>query len=126
MNDLALSPVRKASFSLEPAINGSILQVAFTGTGDMATVPVLATYLKHVHAEARRLGMVEVTFDLTELYFMNSSCFKSFVGWISQVLSLDERARYRIKFRTNQQLLWQRRSLEALRCLATDVITIES
>jgi hypothetical protein len=126
MNDLALSPVRKAGFSLEPMLNGSVLRVAFAGTGDMATVPVLASFLKHVHGEARRLGVLEVTFDLTELYFMNSSCFKSFVTWISQVASLDQKARYRIKFRTNQQLLWQRRSLEALRCLATDVISIES
>ncbi len=56
---------------------------------------------------------------------MNSSCFKSFVTWIGEVQDLQPDKQYRIHFRSNPEMLWQRRSLHALRCFAVDLITIE-
>jgi hypothetical protein len=55
---------------------------------------------------------------------MNSSCFKSFVVWIDSVKNAQPG--YRIRFLTDPNLHWQRRSLEALRRLAANVVTIDS
>jgi hypothetical protein len=70
------------------------------------------------------LGIPEVQIDLRELEFMNSSCFKSFVSWISEVSELTS-GHYRIRFLSNPSILWQHRSLHALSCFAAELVTIE-
>jgi hypothetical protein len=85
---------------------------------------LLADYLKRAHAEAERLVVAEVKCDFRQLLFMNSSCFKAFVVWIDTVKS-SPRA-YRIRFLTDPEMHWQRRSLEALRRLATNVVLVET
>jgi hypothetical protein len=62
--------------------------------------------------------------DFRRLGFMNSSCFKSFVVWIDTVKNAP--IAYKISFLTDPNLHWQRRSLEALRRLAVNVVSIEA
>jgi len=90
----------------------------------MNAIALLSDYLKQVHVEALRLAVAEVSCDLQQLAFMNSSCFKSFVVWIDTVKNSP--VRYQIAFKTNPNLHWQRRSLEALRRLAANIVTIET
>jgi hypothetical protein len=123
---LGLAPVVHTGFSLTPSLALGEFVIKFAGNADMAAVATLAAYLRLVHREAQSLQVKEVTFDLKELYFMNSSCFKSFVTWIDLVSSGSTDGLYRIKFLGNAKLHWQRRSLEALRCLAQDVVTVEA
>lgn len=125
MSVLGIESVNKPSFSLTPSFVDGNLAVKFAGNADMAAMSTLAVYLRSVHSEAMQLGVREVTVDLTELYFMNSSCFKSFVTWIESASSAGASA-YRIKFLANPKLHWQRRSLEALRCLADHIVTVQS
>jgi hypothetical protein len=66
----------------------------------------------------------EVTCDFRTLSFMNSSCFKAFVVWIDTVKNA--KLSYRIRFRTAPNMHWQRRSLEALRRLAVDVVSLDA
>jgi hypothetical protein len=122
---LGLAPVVQTGFSLTPSLDSGEFVVKFAGNADMAAVATLAAYLRLVHREAQSLQSKEVTFDLKELYFMNSSCFKSFVTWIDQVSSGSAEGLYKIKFLGNPKLHWQRRSLEALRCLAQNLVTVE-
>ena len=55
---------------------------------------------------------------------MSSSCFESFATWIGQVQEALPGERYPIAFHSNAQMHWQRRSLNALRCFALDLVTI--
>ncbi|HEX2872347.1 MAG TPA: hypothetical protein VHP33_13855 [Polyangiaceae bacterium] len=120
---LELATIDTTAFSCAPHLDAGKLSVTFVGTGDVAAIEILATYLKQVHAEAERLGLSEVTCDFRKLVFMNSSCFKAFVVWIDTVKNA---ARvYRIRFLTDPEMHWQRRSLEALRRLATSVVSVE-
>ena len=57
---------------------------------------------------------------------MNSSCFKSFVTWISDVSELEPDKQYKIRLLSKPEMHWQRRSLHALRCFAVDLISIET
>jgi hypothetical protein len=120
---LELGAVDTGAFSCAPMLDAGKLTVSFVGTGDVAAIEVLGAYLQRVHAEAERLGLTEVTCDFRKLSFMNSSCFKAFVLWIDTVKNAAHS--YRIRFLTDPEMHWQRRSLEALRRLATGVVSVE-
>ncbi|MFZ5892311.1 MAG: hypothetical protein ACOY0T_14730 [Myxococcota bacterium] len=125
MNKLELEPLVYTGFQLTPRVEESKLVVSFSGNGDMSAVEALGRFLKSVHTQATSLGVTEVAFDFRDLYFMNSSCFKAFVTWID-VVSRAAGNSYKIKFLTNPRLHWQRRSLEALRCLSPNVVRVEA
>jgi hypothetical protein len=121
---LGLTPLVHTGFQLTPRLESDGLIVNFSGNGDMSAVDALGRYLKQVHQEAVSLEVKDVSFDFRDLYFMNSSCFKAFVTWIDQA-SRSEGHAYVIRFLTNPRLHWQRRSLEALRCLSPNVVRVE-
>lgn len=104
---------------------GDTLTLRLSGTADMRVSEALERVLTRVHEEAQRLAVTRVRVDLCALEFMNSSCLKSFVTWISQDRDLAPEKRYAIHFISRPEILWQRRSLHALRCFAVDLITVE-
>jgi len=61
---------------------------------------------------------------LRQLEFMNSSCFKSFVSWVTDIQELDDAKRYKVRFLSNPTYHWQKRSLHSLRCFAVELITV--
>jgi hypothetical protein len=124
MSQLALDALDGDGFQAIPALDEARLSLRFSGSGDMNAFSPLSQFLKQVHEEALRLSISEVSCDLQQLAFMNSSCFKSFVVWIDSVKNTEHG--YRIRFLTDPNLHWQRRSLEALRRLAANVVTIET
>jgi hypothetical protein len=121
---LELERVETPGLRCTPSLEADKATITFAGTGDVAAIELLSDYLKRVHAEAERLALSEVTCDFRQLSFMNSSCFKSFVVWIDTVKSAAHG--YRIRFLTDPGMHWQRRSLEALRRLATGVVSVEA
>lgn len=121
---LELEPIRTTGFTCSPSLEAGRISLAFAGTGDVAAIELLASLLKRVHMEALRLAVTEVACDFRQLSFMNSSCFKSFVVWIDTVKNSPEP--YKIRFTTAPSMPWQRRSLEALRRLATSVVSVEA
>ena len=100
------------------------LDICFSGTADMHAIEELDAYLGAVHDAAVARHARRVVVDFRALEFMNSSCFKSFVTWIGQVQETPPGERYPIEFRSNTLMHWQRRSLNALRCFALDLVTI--
>jgi hypothetical protein len=119
-----LQPAEAPGFGCVPSLVDGGLLITFDGTGDVAAVELLSSYLKRVHTEVSRLALPEVVCDFRKLSFMNSSCFKAFVLWIDTVKNATPS--YRIRFVTSPDLHWQKRSLEALRRLASDVVTVEA
>jgi hypothetical protein len=120
---LELEAADTTGFACAPSLDQDKLTVTFVGTGDVAAIELLSGYLKRLHAEAERLGLSEVTCDFRRLSFMNSSCFKAFVVWIDTVKNAAQA--YQIRFLTAPEMHWQRRSLEALRRLATAIVSVE-
>ena len=121
---LELQAVETPGLTCQAGYGDAKLTVAFTCTGDVAAIELLADYLKRLHVEAERLLVIEVTCDFRQLSFMNSSCFKAFVVWIDTVKNAARS--YRIRFLTDPEMHWQRRSLEALRRLAIQIVTLET
>ena len=123
MSELELEAIGEG-FQAVATLEGATLTIAFSGSGDMHAIELLANYLKRVQEEAVRLSVLEVRCDFKQLVFMNSSCFKSFVVWIDTVKNAP--VGYKIVFVTEPSVHWQRRSLEALRRLAMNIVSIET
>jgi anti-anti-sigma factor len=122
--DLQLSPIEADGLSAAVAIENHVITVGFKGSCDMETNVQLEELLKSLHGEALRLGVGRVVFDCRELYFMNSTSLKSFVNLISRVKSIKPKERYGVEFQTNEHLAWQRRSLDAIRRYAPDIVRV--
>jgi hypothetical protein len=121
-----LPEISSSTFSAASSFENEALSVRFTGNADLAAKNALELLLPRVHSEALRVRTPEVVIDFTGLEFMNSSCFRSFVSWLSDVQDLPTHQQYRIRLISNSAMLWQRRSLHALKCFADDLIRIES
>ncbi|HEX2875565.1 MAG TPA: hypothetical protein VHP33_30140 [Polyangiaceae bacterium] len=125
MNQIALPVEQAAELRAQLTREETGLVAKLSGTADLRVTDSVEAILTRVHQKALELGIPEVRMDLRELEFMNSSCFKSFVSWISDVSDLTT-GQYRIRFLSNPSILWQRRSLHALSCFAAELVTIEA
>lgn len=124
MTALELPPVTAEEFSASASLDDKDITVKFTGNADMRTKSALDGLLLKVHGEAQRLGASKVVIDFKSLEFMNSSCFKSMVTWITKIQDLAADKQYKVRFLSNPQMHWQKRSLHSLRCFATDLIDV--
>lgn len=121
-----IESVKEVDFLAEARAQGQRMEVVLTGTADLTVKAQLDRFLRSVHAEIRRQEVQHVCVDVRGLEFMNSSCLKSFVWWISTVQEQAFDERYRIQFVSSPTVYWQRRSLNALACLAGDIVSVDS
>jgi hypothetical protein len=113
------------SLSVDGGPPEGAIRVRFSGTADLETTASLTAFLGRLHDEIIRTGATTVVFDFTALEFMNSSCFKCFVTWVAG-LDQPARASLSVRFLSNADHVWQRRSLDALHRFAPDLVTVES
>ena len=105
--------------------DGTKIVANLKGNADYAAIDAVEKLLDRTHTEATRTSASEVVIDMRQLEFMNSSCFKVFVSWITEIQELPEAQQYKVRFQSNPQLHWQKRSLHSLRCFAVELITVE-
>jgi hypothetical protein len=96
-----------------------------SGSADISTRQPLEALIERLHGRLEAAGASKIRVDLRQLEFMSAASFTALVGWLSLVHELPPERRYRIQFQSNPLIRWQRRSLGALSCFATDVVTIE-
>jgi hypothetical protein len=118
--------MKESDFAAQATANARRIQVSLTGTADLTVKVQLDRFLREIHSEAQRCLAEEVTVDVRQLEFMNSSCLKCFVWWIGAVQEQVGEGRYRIVFVSSPTVYWQRRSLNALACLANEIISIQA
>lgn len=120
-----IAPVAVGPFAAEARTDGPILIVRMTGSAETPAAAELGRFVERVHAEVLRRGVPEVVVDLRDLEFMNSSCLKALVSWLAKLQDLESNRQYRIRFQSDPQKHWQRRSLNALACFAVDLVRVE-
>jgi len=118
--------VQGNQFSAQVSTCDRHIQVTLTGTADLLVSGQLEHLLRDVHIKAQGCLADEVTVDVRELEFMNSSCLKSFVRWICAVQEQTAPEKYQIVFISSPSVGWQRRSLNALASLADDVVSVQA
>jgi hypothetical protein len=122
--DPNIPEVVQQGFAFRATRDAGGLQCHLTGSADARATSELETFVKHMHAEARRLGVAEVVVDLNGCSFMNSSCFKAFLGWLAAIAELPGEARYKLRFSWDGSSYWQRRGLQALRSYAVNLVEV--
>ena len=100
--------------------------VSLSATADIIIGDQLDRFLHEVHQEAQHCQAEEITVDVRQIEFMNSSCLKCLMWWVSTVQEQPREGRYHIVFVSNPAVYWQRRSLNALACLADDIISVHA
>jgi hypothetical protein len=119
---IELPYVEEEGLTLGP-VPGAVGRVRFAGTGEAEGAAVLDRFLALLHQQALARELREVTLELEELEFINSSCLKAMVAWIYKV---DTEGRpYKIRLLRDASLHWQRTSLATLQRLAPEVVTVE-
>jgi anti-anti-sigma regulatory factor len=116
-------PVKADSYSLEVIEAVAQLRIRLTGTFDMTAAPNLSLFLVSVEGELRRLQIGEIIFDVTEVYYLGSSCIKAFVDLIAAARKLDTHPQIRV--RVNPRLDWHDRTFAILARLAPTLVTLE-
>jgi hypothetical protein len=119
-------PPAEPEFSATSERHDGIVSARLAGTADLAVKKTLDDFLAGLHTAAQSDRAEEVEVDFRDLKFMNSSCLKGLVTWICTVQELPPASRYRIVLLSSPEMRWQRRSLHALWCLATDLVTIKT
>ncbi|XXX80621.1 hypothetical protein WMF30_17850 [Sorangium sp. So ce134] len=122
MRSLRLDPVVTDSFGIEPALRDDTLCVRLTGRGDMAAAAPLGRVVKALEGEVMRLSVSTLELDVRGLCFMSSSCLKAFVSLICGLAGHGMKCR--IRFVTDAQLAWQRRSLRPLDRMCPELVSI--
>jgi hypothetical protein len=126
MNSTTTAPgINVGSFSATTVETPGALHVAFKGEADSTALAAFEQFLANLHAAAQSASVKEVSLDVREVVFMNSSSFTKLITWINRVKELAADTQYRIRIQSNQNVLWQRRSLQALQAFALDLVTIE-
>ncbi len=105
---------------------GTVATLELIGTADASVHAQVQAAVTAMREQARALNVSEVAVDMRELEFMNSSCFKCLITWLSDLLEQPADQRYRIRFLSDPAKHWQHRSLRALSCFAVDFVSIES
>ena len=110
----------------ETHVNRGSIDVKLVGTAESSSVDPLGTYLRQLHETAVSSKAREVVVDLRALEFMNSSCFKKLVTWMSSLQDTPAESQYNVRFVSDERKHWQSRSLGALACFAVDLIRLEN
>jgi hypothetical protein len=110
---------------VDTSTDDGVVFMVFAGVADLPHRDDLCRLLEAVHQTARSRGAQEVVADLSGLEFMNASCFRALVGWVNLVQELLDDNPYRIRFRYSSGHPWQQRSIHALKCFATELISLE-
>ena len=114
--------VEEEGLTLGP-VPGTLDRVRFAGTGEAEGAAVLDRFLGVLHQQVLARELREISIELEELEFINSSCLKAMVAWIYKV---DTEGRpYKIRLLRDASLHWQRTSIATLQRLAPDVVIVQ-
>jgi anti-anti-sigma factor len=117
--------IKVEGFSAQSERVGANIVVSLRGNADMAVHDRLKKYLDDLHDQARVTRAKEAVFEIQELYFMNSTCLSLLLRFINGVSAGKPGEQYKLRFRSNPNLRWQKKSLDALRAYAEDLVVIE-
>jgi anti-anti-sigma regulatory factor len=117
-----VSDVQGEVFSTSSTVSGKSVLVTLQGCLDLETAPALERFLATLSAPVTSGILREVEFDIQGLYLMSSSSISHMASWLKRLKAVAPSTL--IKFRTNANLAWQRRTLESIRRVAEAMVSV--
>jgi anti-anti-sigma regulatory factor len=120
---LPLEPAIREGHSIVPRFESYRLILKLAGTFDMTSAHTLQVYLEKVATLARESRLNEVVIDVVDVYYLGSSCIKSFV---TLTVGLQNgTAGLLLRIVTNPRLDWQERAFSVLSRIAPQRVIVE-
>lgn len=120
---LSLEPMTREGHSIVPKFEERKLMLKLSGTFDMTSASALQIYLEQVQNEIRKQQVLELVIDVSEVYYLGSSCIKAFV---TLTVGLQHgTAGMLLRILTNPRLDWQERAFSVLARIAPDRVVVE-
>lgn len=123
MSTPSIRPITSGDLLAEASSEGREMQVRLRGSAEFGSKAVLDEFFADVFAASSECR--EVIVDILGLEYMNSSSFKSLLTWIVRVQDLPAERKHKIRFLSNPELHWQKRSLHSLASMAGDLVEVE-
>ena len=120
---MAIADISGEIFNTRSELDDSGVRVKLTGCLDMETAPSLERFLNGLTRALESEDIRDVEFDVDGLYLMSSSSISHLAVWIKRLKAQSPVCR--VRFKTNPNLAWQRRTLDSLRRTADRLITID-
>ncbi len=120
---MTVADINGEVFNTRSELAGYRLSVKLAGCLDMETAPSLERYLSSLNRALSTDHVREVEFDTAGLYLMSSSSISHLATWIKRLKNVAPGCR--IKFKTNPNLTWQRRTLDSIRRVAEAMVTVD-
>lgn len=125
MTTTSANAIKAEGFSAHFEAKSGVVMVWMRGNADMAVHERVKAFLDKLDEAVRFARAPEAVFEFGELYFMNSSCLSLLLRFINGVVDRKASEQYRMRFRSNPNLRWQRKSLAALHAYAQDLVVVE-
>jgi len=125
LNTTADPFVKTQWFAAQSERRDNAIFVTMSGNADMDVHERLKSFLHELHMLAKAVRPMEVVFQFHELYFMNSSCMSLLLRFINDIVSSRVADQYKVRFRSNPEQRWQRKSFDAMQAYAPDLVTVE-
>lgn len=120
--NMSLQDVHGEVFNTQSELVAQRLRVKLTGCLDMETAPALERFLGALTRALSTDGVREIEFDTEGLYLMSSSSISHMATWVKRLKSVSPSCR--IRFKTNPNLAWQRRTLDSIRRVAEAMVEV--
>ncbi|OHD08628.1 MAG: hypothetical protein A2086_16420 [Spirochaetes bacterium GWD1_27_9] len=85
----------------------------------------LNIFFNRIKEEVSQEKLNEISFDITNLNFLNSSGLKALLNWIIALSKLKKEDKFKIVFLCSKEILWQKRSLMPLSLIAPDIVILK-
>lgn len=108
------------------AAGGADLLLTLKGNAEHDAREQLPGVLAKLDETAMSKQSKQVEVDFRQVEFMNSSCFKEFVAWLSRIKTRNDAGQYHVLLHSSAQIRWQRASMHALSCFASDVVEVKA
>jgi hypothetical protein len=120
-----LEPFAVDDVRVVPSLIDKVLRVTLSGNVDMRDPgEVFNGFWKDVDERAVRLGLERVEIDLRSVGFMNSSGILTLVRWVMRLIAGARTVRYKVLFRYDPNVTWQRTNVPVLARLAPETISL--
>lgn len=126
MSQFNLDPFSTEELKITPSRDADTISIVVDGSATAYRPEALRAYLQRLHGECIRLAIREVIVDLRGLEFMNSASFSTFIDWLVTLQEEDLSRQYSVRYLSSPEHRWQRRTLQALQCLAVNLVSIDS
>ena len=110
-------------FSTRSEQVGQRLCVELTGCLDMETAPALEAFLGALPRALSSERIREIEFATGGLFLMSSSAFSHLAAWVKRLKQLCPGSC--IRFKTNPNLTWQRRTFDSIRRVAESIVVVD-